>query len=225
MKQVITILVVGLLVIALLAGAAIWMGFRALTQPVMQVGGALGTEIANVRQPTPTILPDPVTIIREVRGLARLETIQYSVEKVIVAESGQGPFGFLFGDRLLLVAHGVVLAGIDLEQLEAEDIRIDHLGRIYLELPEASIFSVALDNEQSYVYDRDTGLLTSGNIELESEARRAAEEEIRAAALEDGILDQAALNAENYLFGLLRTLGYEDIFFNQEPFVLETPVP
>jgi len=225
MKQVITVLLIGLLIITLLAGAAIWMGFQAITDPVMEVGGALSTEIANIRQPTATIRPDPVTIIREVRGLARLETIQYSVEKVITAESGQGPFGFLFGDRLLLVAHGIVIAGIDLQELMAEDIQIDDLGRIYIELPDAEIFTVALDNDQSYVYDRDTGLLTSGNIELETEARRAAEEEIRAAALEDGILEQASLNAENYLFGLLRTLGYSDIFFNQEPFQVETPVP
>ncbi|MBN2554966.1 MAG: DUF4230 domain-containing protein [Anaerolineales bacterium] len=217
MKNIIVVFLIGVLVFLLLAGALLFMGYQAVAEPLMQMGGALRTEIASVLHPTATILPDPVTIVREVRSLARLETIQYTIEKVITAETGQGPFGFLFGDRLLLVAHGVVIAGIDLNKLEPADIQFDDLGRIYIALPEAEVFIVALDNEQSYVYDRDTGLLTSGNVELESEARRAAEDEIRAAALEDGILDQATVNAEHYLFGLLRSLGYSDVFFNQDP--------
>ena len=70
------------------------------------------TEVAQLLHPTPTIIPDPVTIIHEVRSLARLESIQYSVEKVITAEIAQGQFDFLFGDKLLFVAHGTVIAGV-----------------------------------------------------------------------------------------------------------------
>jgi hypothetical protein len=125
------------------------------------------------------ILPDPVAIVREVRALARLETIQYTVERVITAETGQGPFGFLFGDRLLLVAHGMVIAGVDLEQLQPGDIEFDDLGRVYVGLTEPEVFVATLDNDKSYIYDRDTGLLTRGNVQLESEARRAAEAAIR----------------------------------------------
>jgi len=226
MRNVIIALLVGFLLLALLAGAALWMGFQRITTPVLELGGALGTEVAAVLHPTATIVPDPVTIVREVRSLARLETIQYTLEKVITAESGQGPFGFLFGDRLLLVAHGVVVAGVDLDQIGPEDIQFDDLGRIYMTLPEAEIFTVALDNQQSYVYDRDTGLLTSGNVELETEARRAAEEAIREAALDDGILDQASLNAETFLFRFLRSLGYVDILFQPiETVPTVTPAP
>src|SRR4030042_709160 len=98
--------------------------------------------------------------------LARVETIQYTVEKVITAESGQGPFGFLFGDRLLFIAHGVVIAGVDLGQLKPEDVWLDAEGRAYLHLPEAEIFVATLDNGKSYVYDRETGLLPRGDLTL-----------------------------------------------------------
>src|SRR5512147_372661 len=94
-------------------------------QQVNQANQALQTQVAQLANPTPTIIPDPVTYINEVRALARLETIQYSIEKVITAEVGQGTFGFAFGDRLLFVAHGIVIAGIDMEKLQPSDMRFD----------------------------------------------------------------------------------------------------
>lgn len=188
-------------------------------QPVNELTSNMATQVAQVLNPTPTILPDPVTIIHNVRALARLETIQYSVEKVITAENRQGPFGFLFGDRLILVAHGIVIAGVDLEKLGPQDLRLEN-GVLYVTLPNPDIFIATLDNEKSYVYDRDTGLLTRGDINLETSARQAAEKEIEIAAYEDGILLQARQNAENYLYRLLRDLGYPEVIF-----IEPTPIP
>lgn len=183
-------------------------------KPLSELTQNVSTQVAQVLNPTPTIIPDPVTIIHSVRSLARLETIQYSVEKVITAESGQGAFGFLFGDRLLLVARGVVIAGVDLEKLSPNDLRLEK-GILYVRLPPAEIFIATLDNAKSYVYDRETGVLTKGNVQLETEARRAAEEEIRKAALEDGILEQANRNAQAYLLRLFLQLGYRDVIFEE----------
>jgi hypothetical protein len=215
--------------LAILAAAAVLVVslVRSATSPVQSLSEQVGTQVAQILHPTPTIRPDPVAIVREVRALARLETIQYTVERVIIAESGQGPFGFLFGDRLLLVAHGYVIAGVDLGRLLPSDIDFDDAGRIYVTLPEPEVFVATLDNDKSYVYDRDTGLLTRGNLQLEAEARRAAEAAIRQTALEDGILEQARANAESYLFGLLRSLGYADVVFLSaaEPRPAATPSP
>jgi hypothetical protein len=188
-------------------------------QPVNDMTKNLGTQVAQALNPTPTILPDPVTVIYQVRSLARLETIQYSIEKVITAETGQGVFGALFGDRLLFVAHGIVLAGVDLAKLGPQDMELRD-GVLYVRLPEAEIFIATLDNQKSYVYDRDTGLLRRGDVNLETAARQAAELEIRNAAIEDGILNQASQNAENFMYRLLRDLGYPDVIF-----LKPTPVP
>ena len=189
--------------------------------PVNEMTSGLSTQVALVLHPTPTILADPVTIINQVRSLARLETIQYSVEKVVSAETGQGTLGVLFGDKLLFVAHGVVIAGVDLAKMGPKDLWVED-GVLYVRLPEAELFIATLDNEKSYVYDRDTGLLTHGDINLETTARRAAEQEIEKAALEDGILEQARQNAENYLYRLLRDLGYPEVIFVNP---LPTPKP
>jgi Protein of unknown function (DUF4230) len=196
---------------------------RAVLDPIQKGSSRLETQVAEFLHPTPTILPDPVSIIHEVRTLARLETIQYSVEKVITAETRQGIFEPLFGDRLLLVAHGTVIAGIDLQKLEPEDLFIQN-SVLNVCLPDAEVFVTSLDNEKSFVYDRQTGVLTRGDVDLETLARKAAEAEILETAISDGILDLARQNAENYLSRLLLNLGYVDVVYRcVEP--APTPAP
>jgi hypothetical protein len=181
-------------------------------QQVNQANQALQTQVANLLNPTPTIIPDPVTYINEVRALARLETIQYSVEKVITGETGGGTFQALFGDKILFVGHGTVIAGIDMEKLQPEHMRFEN-GVLMVKLPPAEVFIATLDNEKSYVYDRDTGILAKPDVNLETLVRQRAEEEILRAALEDGILEQAQLNAEAYLFKFFAALGYPNTIF------------
>lgn len=181
-------------------------------QPVSDLTGDLGTQVAQILNPTPTILPDPITVVREVNSLARLETIQYSVEKVVTAETGQAFLGVLFGDRLLLVAHGEVIAGVDLTKFTDEDIYIEN-SLLFIRLPEPEIFVATLDNEKSYIYDRQIGFLRRGNAELETAARRAAEVEIERAAISDGILEQAERNAEEFLRRLFLQMGFPEVVF------------
>ncbi len=209
---VILVILVGFIVLGVyLANLVKDTAERALN-PVEQVNTEIQTQIAVILHPTPTIIPDPVTIVRDVRTLSRLETIQYSVEKIITAEVGQGEFAFLFGDRLLFVAHGIVIAGIDLSTLDYEDIWIEG-ENVYINLPKAEIFIATLDNDKSYVYTRDQGILTKGDQNLETQARQVAEDEIEKAALEDGILEQAQKNAEVFLDMFLRGLSFERVVF------------
>ncbi len=203
----------------LLAIAIIWLAVavvnRSITNtlnPLQRANSQLGTQVFMLLHPTPTILPDPVTVINQVQALARLETIRYTVEKLITAETNQGVLAALFGDRLLFVAHGYVIAGIDMGKIQPQDLWLD--GNVLnIRLPAAEVLVAALNNDKSYVYDRQTGLLTKGDPGLETQARQVAENEIRKGALEDGILDQASANAQTYLHWFFETLGYKLINF------------
>jgi len=211
MKKVAFLILIGVVLFLAISVVVLLRGVQQATQPVLELQQGVSTEVARLLHPTPTIIPDPVTIVHEIQSLARLETIHYSIEKVITAETRQGPFGFLFGDRLLLVAHGLVIAGVDLADITENDISIDTSGIVTLKLPPAEIFIAALDNEKTYVYDREVGFLRRGDVELETAARLAAETEILEAALKDGILEQAQVNAEAYLFRLLGSLGFSNV--------------
>jgi hypothetical protein len=205
-----TVILVLILVIVVAGGVAVIWSVRQVTQPLVAAERTLQRQFDQIVNPTPTIKPDPVTIVREVRDLSRLETAAYTIEKIITAESQQGPLAFLIGDRLILVAHGQVIAGVDLAKLGESDITVGEDGSVDVIMPEAEIFVTALSNEQSYVYHRDTGVIGM-KVDLETEARRVAEEEIENAALEDGILDMAQANAEKYVRHLIMTLGFEEV--------------
>ncbi len=213
------VFVAGFLIItAMMAFSIVWVirdTIQTTVQPVQSMTGVLSTNVSGFLNPTPTILPDPITIIRDIRSLARLETIQYTIEKVITAETNQGIFEQLFGDKLIFIARGQVIAGIDLARLGPDDLQIKN-GVLTVRLPEPQVFVAALDNEKSYVYHRDTGLFSKGDLNLETNARRAAENEIRKAAVDDGILDLAQQNAENYLYRLFLQIGYTDVIFLSE---------
>jgi hypothetical protein len=99
-----------------------------------------------------------------------------------------------------------------MEKLQPEHMRFEN-GVLTVTLPPAEIFIATLDNEKSYVYDRQTGILTKPDPNLETLVRQKAEEEILKAALEDGILEQAQTNAEAYLIKFFAALGFPNTIF------------
>jgi hypothetical protein len=156
------------------------------------------------------------TVVQQIQQLQRLETVVYSMEKIVTGtqESKYLP-RMLAGDRLLLIVHGEVTAGVDLGMLDASQLTID--GKtVTVNLPEASVFSTRLDNARTRVYARETGLFTSPDPELESEVRREAERQLTQAALDGGILKTAATNARATLTSLLQGLGFESVKFAAE---------
>ncbi len=220
LNTVILLLVLLALVVVIVGGIVLLGSIQRLTQPLEDAEQALREQWREITNPTPTIILDPVTIIRQMRSLRRLETASYTIEKIITAESGQGHFDFLFGDRLILVAHGQVIAGVDLGKMEEDDVIVAEEGMAIVRLPPAEVLVVTLDNQKSYVFDRDTGLIGM-NPALETEARQAAEEEILDAALEEGILEMAQQNAETYVRGLILALGFREVIFAEVPPTLD----
>src|SRR5689334_13125617 len=93
-------ILVAVLLVILVVGYVIVTTILALQAPVVSVPQAIGTQVQQVLNPTPTIIASPVTVIRQIRSLSRLETVSYQIEKVITAQNGEGPLGFLFEDKL-----------------------------------------------------------------------------------------------------------------------------
>jgi hypothetical protein len=165
--------------------------------------------------PTVTIDTSRPTVIDRVRALGRLETVEYHMEKVVSGKSS-GPLpDFLTGDKILLVAYGEVTAGVDLSKLEPEDIAVVS-DTVTIRLPEPELLHSTLDNSRTYVYDRETGLFSKPDPDLETQVRQAAEQQIEQAALEDGILGKARANAEEVLRTLITGLGYKEVKFEGE---------
>jgi hypothetical protein len=155
-------------------------------------------------------------VVQRIQRLQRLETVVYSMEKIVTGAQDSAYLPkFLGGDRILLIVHGEVTAGIDLAKLDQSKINING-RRIELELPPAEIFATRIDNQRTRVYSRETGLFTTPDPNLESAARREAERQIGQAAIDSGILKTAASNGRANLTGLLEALGFETVVVRDE---------
>ncbi len=157
------------------------------------------------------IRADGAAVITQMQQLSRLETAQYTIETIIEAGAQDERFGgILFGDKLLLIANGQVVAGVDFANVTADDIVIDD-SKLSISLPATQIFSVNLDSSKTRVYDRQQGLFSKADKDLENEARVAAESKIRQAACDGGIMREAASNAKQQLEALFSTLGFTSV--------------
>jgi hypothetical protein len=192
--------VIGLLTAVLFAAVAM----RIAGVGVSSLGGVLrapGT-VFGINQPA---------VVRHIQALQRIETVSYKVDKIISGERQSGVLPkFLVGDRVLLVVHGEIIAGVDLSRIQPGDVGV-HAKSVSIHLPGAEIFTTRLDNSKTRVYSRDTGLFSTPDPNLESEVRQQAERELSAAALQDGILVDAQKNAVQTVTSLLNGLGFTDV--------------
>ena len=157
-------------------------------------------------------------LLTQVQGLSELVTIKYVIEKVEVHEvPSENIVGQFIGsqNRMLLLAHGVVKAGIDLEKLTPSDVRVSG-KHVTVKLPGARITDVYLDESKTRVIDRSAGLLAPSTRDLEQTTRRNALDNIQRAARTTGILSEADQRARAQLTAFFRSAGFETVVFEDK---------
>ncbi len=153
------------------------------------------------------------TVVDRIQRLQRLETVVYTVDKIVTGAKENPIFpDFLAGDRLLMLVHGEVVAGIDFTDLKPGDVRLNG-KQIQLHLPAPQVFRTRIDSAKTRVYSRQTGLLVPTDPNLETQVRQEAERQLQEAAMADGILRTAQQNAASTIRSLLQGLGFEKIDF------------
>jgi Protein of unknown function (DUF4230) len=148
------------------------------------------------------------SVVEQIQTLSDLVTVKYVVEKVVVLDDVKW-----YGEsRVLLLAHGVVKAGIDLKRLKPGDVAVSG-KKISIRLPPPELTDAYLDDRRSQVIDHTTGLLRQFDKDLEQTAREQAVLDIRAAAVQNGILTDAGERAKLELALFLQKAGYTEVDF------------
>ncbi len=115
----------------------------------------------------------------------------------------------LFDDALLMTVEGIVNAGIDLAKITTGDVIVSTSGAntiVSINLPDTEIFDVYL-TENTKPFERSLGILSKGDVELETKMRNSAIDSIRQEALSGTILQTATTNAQTSLRDLISKLG------------------
>ncbi len=151
------------------------------------------------------------TVVMQIRRLARLESVSYTMDKMVSGDrEGRVLPPILTGDRILLEVHGEAVAGVDFNELPSSGVELSKHA-IHVHLPPAQIFTVALDDTRTHVYERRTGILVPPDPSLEGDIRARAVENLRQSALAAGILATAHQNACATVTKLLLGLGFNQV--------------
>jgi hypothetical protein len=197
------------LVLAALGGAVVMLGLGAAV-----MCGLLGFGLGGRGDGSRASIRATPGVVTAMRDMAKLDATSFHIEKVVEARDDQSRLWGLLQtkDALLLVAVGDVIAGVDLGKLRDDDVRVyPSTHAVQVRLPAPEVTSSSLDERATHVVFRTTDLLADRNEQLEGDARRRAEEQMRAAAIDAGILERARASADRTLRALLRSLGYEQV--------------
>jgi hypothetical protein len=139
---------------------------------------------------------DTATIVTQIKPLNQLTTVRYSIQRVIGIKEAKQPFG---EESLLLMVQGEVLAGVNLADFNEDDVRFLNDHTVALHLPAPTIIQTFIDEKNTKVWDRQITWWTPWvgySPDLEHKARLSALDEIREAALSQGILSEAQKSAQ-----------------------------
>jgi hypothetical protein len=150
-------------------------------------------------------------VLEEVTSMGKLELVKYNFKDVVEQEIVRQWFP---NSKAILIVQGEAVGCIDLTLLHATDIQTARDTLIlHLPAPELCVFKV--DHSRSKVYNTEYTFLDESK--LIEEAYRQAEVQIRNAALEMGILDQAKDNAKKVLSPLLEKTSGKPVVIHFPP--------
>lgn len=181
---------------------------------VLGVGALFGFLVMRLLSRPDQRIYNTATILQEVQTLSQLVTIKYVIEKVVILDDPpQNTLRQLLWDntRVILVAHGVVKAGVDLGKIQPGDIEVNG-KKVKVRLPKPEITDAYLDDKQTKVLEHNTSFLRDFNKDLEQNARQQAVDDIRRAARTSGIYKDADERARAQLKTLFQQLGLEADF-------------
>src|SRR5205809_6029133 len=97
---------------------------------------------------------ETATILKQVQGLSELVTVKFVFEKAVRFDDAEQHtvFADLRKSSILLLAHGVVKAGVDLSQLNPEDVQVSG-SKVAVTLPRAVVTDAYLDDRQTQVFE------------------------------------------------------------------------
>lgn len=199
-----TTLVLALVIVVL--SVALGLGVARFGSSLPMVGPLLGEK-------PPRTTTGPV-VVEGIKELDHLATVRWTESVPVTRETGGDILDRLFsGEKVIVIATGKVEAGVDLGDIEKNDVGVNG-DSVTIDLPEPEIISASLDEGRTRVYDRDFSPLNlRPDDQLVEEARLQAIQKIEDAARENEILDTAEHNAEDSVRAFVTTLGFEEVRF------------
>jgi hypothetical protein len=189
---------------------------------VLALGFGVGAGVMVIQRVAPTLrpLPDPAAVVQQIREVAELETLRVSLYKKVSFAPEPTAADSFWGDVAGWLRHtfdaprgkAIVFAdarlGLDLSKLDAQAVRVDD-RRVHVTLPPVKVEVVLRPGDTEIIGSNLDSAQTAQLLEL---ARVAFEREVSA---DRHLRERARASAERAVGGLLLSLGFQDVRFDQ----------
>jgi hypothetical protein len=176
------------------------------------VNNLVNTLVGIFNPPPPTYRLDTSALVLEkLKPISQLTTTRYNYSSIVTGERELPPIlATLYGDRLVMIAVGHIEAGIDLLALTPEDIALAD-GVLTINLPPPALLTCFLNEAESYVVSRDSGIFAAPAPNMDTETRRYALRQFRDMAVEGGILTEAQIHSQTAIQQFVGALGIANV--------------
>ncbi|SNR77196.1 MULTISPECIES: DUF4230 domain-containing protein [Hymenobacter] len=181
-----------------------------------KVRPALST-FENPLDPKPRVTVTHNTVLEKVEDLGRLELVRYHFKDVV--EYKKSTYRFLPDAKVALIVAGDAVGCLDLRKVRPQDVVLEGDSIVRLALPAPELCTWQVDHSQSRVYSVENGFFQ--DAELVDAGYKYAEQNVRQAALQSGILAQTEQNAEKILKPMLETMTGRRVILTRQ---MQNPV-
>ncbi|MBN1399170.1 MAG: DUF4230 domain-containing protein [Bacteroidetes bacterium] len=144
--------------------------------------------------------------VEKIEKMGKLELVKVNIKDVL-EQTGERPF-YLPNAKAVLIIAGEVIAGIDLEKVQKEDIS-DSGTELTITLPKPEVLMSKVNHEKSKIYNIEWGGFSTAS--LVDEAYKAAERRIIEEALNTGYEETCKNNARTLLTPIFREISGKEI--------------
>lgn len=166
-------------------------------------------------------------VVSKVKSVAKLATTETIIDKVVLGTQEKKLLGFIKLNKAYFAANtqATILSGIDLNKLKAEDIVIDN-KKIEISLPHVEVlnFSYPFSTYQIDSSVTRNAFLNKLDVMDHEKFYMLAELDIRNNLKYTGVKESTENNTRLLLEGILKNLGYREIYITFKEGELITPI-
>ena len=150
----------------------------------------------------PAVTVNYNTILTSVEELGKMELVRYNFKDVVEYEKEVSRY--IPNSKVVLIVAGEAVGCVDFTKIQAGDIVFEGDSIVQIALPEPELCYYKVNHSQSKVFSKENTYFQ--DAELVEESFKYAENNIKRAALNSGILRQTTENAEKILKPMLEEI-------------------
>ncbi|MBB6609959.1 DUF4230 domain-containing protein [Pontibacter sp. Tf4] len=174
-------------ILIIVAGIFIWRSFK---------------DFFGAEEETPAVTVNYNTILTSVEELGKMELVRYNFKDVVEYEKEVSRY--IPNSKVVLIVAGEAVGCVDFTKIEPGDIVFEGDSTVQIALPEPELCYYKIDHSQSKVFSKENTYFQ--DAELVEESFKYAENNVKRAALNSGILRQTQVNAEKILKPMLEEI-------------------